>query len=61
MLAAKLLIEQTMPRYIMLVIKDLTKFRLDRYRNNTDTAEKQPNNRFIQLHFSNIGMDIINY
>ena len=56
MLADKLLIEQTMPRYIMLVIKDLAKFRLDRYQNTTDTAEKQPNDRFIQLHFSNKGM-----
>ena len=47
--------------YIMLVIKDLAKFRLDRYQNNTDTAEKQPNDRFIQLHFSNKGMDMINF
>ena len=50
-----------MPRYIMLVIKDLAKFRLDRYQNNTDTAEKQPNDRFIQLHFSNKGIDMINF
>ena len=49
-----------MPRYITLVIKDLAKFRLDKYLNNTDTTEKQPNNGFMQLHFSNKG-DMINF
>ena len=47
-----------MPRYITLVIKDIAKFRLDRY---LDTTEKQPNDGFIQLHFSNKGMDMINF
>ena len=51
-----LLIEQTVPRYIMLAIKDLV-CRLD-FKMTQDSAEKQPNDRFIKLHFSNKGMAI---
>ena len=56
-----LLINQTLPRHIPLIAKDLAKFRLNRhYKETVNVQNKQPNRGFLKLQFSNKGIEMIN-
>ena len=56
--ADDLLINQTLPRHIPLIVKDLAKFRLNRHCINVQ--DKQPDRGFLKLQFSNKGIEMIN-
>ena len=60
-IADELLINQTLPRYISLIVKDLAKYRLTRHCLDTAESEnKKPTRGFIKLQFSNKGIEMIN-
>ena len=58
-LADVLLIQQTVPKYILLIIKDLVKFRLDKKHDSSETTEEITNKKFIKVHFRNKGIEMI--
>ena len=60
-IADPLLIDRILPKHIPLIIKDLTKFRLNRHCKDTITIkDNRPARSFLNLQFDNKGIEMIN-
>ena len=60
-LADELLIGQTLPKHIPLIVKDLAKYRLNKHcRDSAGSAKKQSTRGYLKLEYHNKGIEMVN-